>query len=154
MAPNEQGVLPDPARIARTCPPTNGAHLPQGIVSNKSGAPLRRAVAHLGWNTYFGPIIGADDAEQSKLHPAPISHAISVIVAKPNASVWYIGDTAVDMKVAHAACCTAISIGDAAHDGGLSDLANKGWGPHLQLPDLDQLALVLRRLAPAGRQTT
>ena len=128
------------------------AHLPQGIVSNKSGAPLRREVAHLGWNSYFGPVIGADDAEHSKPHPAPICHARKLINAKSDACVWYIGDTGVDMQAAHAACCTAILIGDAAHDGGPINMANKGWAPHLQLPDLDQLALVLRRLAPAGHQ--
>ena len=35
---------------------------PQGVVSNKAGAFLRREVTHLGWARSFGPVIGAGDA--------------------------------------------------------------------------------------------
>jgi phosphoglycolate phosphatase len=33
--------------------------------------------------------------------------------------VWYLGDTALDMKAAHAAGVTAVLVGDASHDGGV-----------------------------------
>ena len=36
-----------------------------------------------------------------------------------SASVWYLGDTALDMQAARAAGVTAVLIGDAAHDGGV-----------------------------------
>ena len=39
-----------------------GAAWPQGVVSNKAGAFLRREVIHLGWSRFFGPVIGAGDA--------------------------------------------------------------------------------------------
>ena len=55
------------------------------------------------------------------------------------------------MQAAHASCCTAILIGDATHDGGPAGMAEQGWAPHLQLPDLIELETVLRRLVPAGR---
>lgn len=122
--------------------------VPQGIVSNKVGEPLRREVAHMGWAGFFGPIIGADDLPESKPHPAPIRHALAVLGAKPGHCVWYVGDTGVDMQAAHAACCTAILIGDATHDGGLVSMAEQEWAPHLQLPDLFALTALLRRLAP------
>ena len=127
------------------------AHLPQAIVSNKSGVPLRKEVARLGWDGYFGAIIGADDAAHAKPHPAPLWHALERIGVKSGTCVWYIGDTGVDMQAAHASCCTAILIGDATHDGGPAGMAEQGWAPHLQLPDLIELETVLRRLVPAGR---
>ena len=35
-----------------------GAAWPQGVVSNKAGAFLRREVTHLGWTRFFGSVIG------------------------------------------------------------------------------------------------
>ncbi|MGY9014340.1 MAG: HAD family hydrolase, partial [Rhodospirillales bacterium] len=36
------------------------------VVSNKKGNYLRQEVTHLGWDTFFGQIVGALDAEQDK----------------------------------------------------------------------------------------
>ena len=37
--------------------------------------------------------------------------------------IWYVGDTALDMQAARAAGCTAVLLGDAAHDGGVAAAA-------------------------------
>jgi len=52
--------------------------------------------------------------------------------------VWYAGDTGVDMQGARAAGLTAVLIGDAAHDGGVAQLA-----PDLHFADGHALAAAL-----------
>jgi phosphoglycolate phosphatase len=119
-----------------------GAGWPQGVVSNKAGAFLRREVAHLGWAGYFGPVIGAGDASADKPDPAPLQMALRQLGREPGAGVWYMGDTALDMRAAHAAGLTAVLIGDAAHDGGVERAA-----PDIHFADAGTLALRLRELA-------
>jgi phosphoglycolate phosphatase len=115
----------------------------QAVVSNKEGAPLKREVAHLGWARHFRAVVGADDAAAAKPDPAPIWYALGIIGVKPSASVWYVGDTAVDMLAARAAGVTAVLLGDAAHDGGIVDLAKRGADPHLHCVTAEALALRL-----------
>jgi phosphoglycolate phosphatase len=100
-----------------------GSAWPQGVVSNKAGAFLRREVTHFGWDRFFGPIIGAGDAAADKPDPAPLYCALQHFGSSANATVWYIGDTALDMQSARAAGLTAVLIGDAAHDGGVERAA-------------------------------
>lgn len=111
------------------------AGLPQGVVSNKEGRFLRMEVAHLGLNEAFRAVVGAGDAAADKPDPAPILHALTAMRVTPGRGVWYIGDTGVDMRAAHAAGCTAVLLGDAAHDGGVGALAARGAAPHLHFID-------------------
>jgi phosphoglycolate phosphatase len=115
----------------------------QAVVSNKEGVPLRREVAHLGWNRHFRAIVGADDAAAAKPDPAPIWYALENIGVKPSVFIWYIGDTAVDMLAARAAGVTAVLLGDAAHDGGVAELTRRGAQPHLHFVTADALAIRL-----------
>src|SRR6201996_5722511 len=80
-----------------------GAAWPQGVVSNKAGAFLRREVTHLGWDRFFGPIVGAGDAAADKPDPAPLKLALSHFGHDANTMIWYMGDTALDMQAARAA---------------------------------------------------
>ena len=100
-----------------------GTGLRQGVVSNKNGAFLRREVAHLGWSGFFGPIVGAGDAAADKPDPAPLLLALSQMGVAAGPSVWYVGDTALDMQAANAAGVTAVLLGDAMHDGGVERAA-------------------------------
>ncbi len=122
---------------------------PAAIVSNKEGVILRREVAHLGWSARFGAIIGAGDASRDKPHPAPIWHALALIGVNPGRDVWYVGDTGSDMQAAHRAGCTAVLVGNAAHDGGLNALEQSGAAPHLHCADAWALASLLKGTAPA-----
>jgi phosphoglycolate phosphatase len=119
-----------------------GTAWPQGVVSNKAGAFLRREVAHLGWNRFFGPVIGAGDAAADKPDPAPIHLALSQLGRTADPSVWYMGDTALDMQAARAAGVTAVLIGKAEHDGGVERAA-----PHIHFLSTLVLRTRLRDLA-------
>lgn len=119
-----------------------GLPWPQGVVSNKAGAFLRREVQHLGWTRFFGSVIGAGDASADKPDPAPLHLALSQLGQTPEPSVWYMGDTALDMQAAKAAGVTAVLIGNAAHDGGV-----EGAAPHIHFPTIQDLHARLRKLA-------
>jgi phosphoglycolate phosphatase len=119
-----------------------GAGWPQGVVSNKAGTFLRREVAHMGWDRFFGPVIGAGDATADKPDPAPLLLALQRLGRQPDLSVWYMGDTALDMQAAKAAGVTAVLIGNAEHDGGVERAA-----PHIHFQTAANLASRLRDLA-------
>jgi len=119
-----------------------GARWPQGVVSNKAGAFLRREVEHLGWAGYFGPVIGAGDASADKPDPAPLLMALQHLGHEPGPDTWYMGDTALDMQAARAAGLTAVLIGNAEHDGGVERAA-----PDIHFADAAALASRLRELA-------
>ncbi len=122
-----------------------GAAWPQGVVSNKSGKFLRAEVTHLGWAGHFGAVVGAGDASADKPDPAPILLALDRMGRAADRSVWYLGDTALDMAAARAAGVTAVLVGDASHDGGI-DRA----GPDLHFPHALDFAARLRALAREG----
>lgn len=70
------------------------------VVSNKMGAYLREEADHLGWSSYFGAIIGANDALKDKPDPAPVELALSAWQGRagtPVERIWFIGDTDIDM---------------------------------------------------------
>lgn len=71
-----------------------------GIVSNKAGSYLRQEAVALGWDSYFGKIVGATDAKFDKPDPAPVEMALdgSGIGAGPD--VWFVGDAAIDVECA------------------------------------------------------
>jgi len=119
-----------------------GTPWPQGVVSNKAGPFLRREVIHLGWSQFFGPVIGAGDAAADKPDPAPIHLALSQLGRTADPSVWYMGDTMLDMQAARAAGVTAVLIGNADHDGGVERAA-----PHIHFPSAEFLTARLRDLA-------
>jgi phosphoglycolate phosphatase len=99
------------------------AGLPQGVISNKQGPLLRAEAAHLGWAPRFGCLVGAGDAVADKPDPAPFRMALAALGLPAGPEVWYVGDTALDMQAARAAGCTAVLLGDAAHDGGVANAA-------------------------------
>jgi phosphoglycolate phosphatase len=119
-----------------------GGRRPQGVVSNKTGRFLRAEVAHLGWQHHFRTVIGAGDAPADKPDPAPIRMALAELGAAPGPEVWYLGDTALDMRTARSAGVTAVLVGDAAHDGGVDHA-----GPDLHFADALALAARFRALA-------
>jgi phosphoglycolate phosphatase len=119
-----------------------GTPWPRGVVSNKAGAYLRAEAVHLGWSAYFGAVVGAGDAAADKPDPAPILLALQRLGFSASPEVWYLGDTALDMKAARAAGVTAVLVGDASHDGGV-ELAS----PDLHVHSGHELAGWLKCLA-------
>ncbi len=114
---------------------------PQGIVSNKAGGFLRAEVTHLGWESHFRAVVGAGDAAADKPSPAPILMALDRMGRRADKTVWYLGDTALDMVAARAAGVTAVLVGDASHDGGVEHAA-----PDIHFLSAYHLAAELRLL--------
>jgi phosphoglycolate phosphatase len=115
---------------------------PRGVVSNKAGQYLRKEVVHLGWDGHFRAVVGAGDARADKPDPAPIFLALELLGHPAGRDVWYLGDTALDMRAARAAGVTAVLVGDAAHDGGVERAT-----PDLHLHSAHELAAWLKSLA-------
>jgi phosphoglycolate phosphatase len=82
-----------------------------GVVSNKTGGLLRREADQLGWSRYFGAIIGAGDAVADKPHPAPVRLALRASHIEAGQSVWFVGDTDIDIECADNAGCVPILLG-------------------------------------------
>ena len=85
--------------------------VPMGLVSNKTGALLRREVAALGWEPYFFAQVGAGDAARDKPAPEAVALALSGVPGGPLApgpAVWFVGDTPTDMACAHASGCAPV----------------------------------------------
>ncbi|MBI3505805.1 MAG: HAD family hydrolase [Proteobacteria bacterium] len=85
--------------------------IPLGVVSNKQGVLLRREADALGWTGHFRSLVGATDAARDKPDPAPVRLALSGIKLPQNPTIWFIGDTALDMHTAHASGCVPVLFG-------------------------------------------
>ena len=109
-----------------------------GIVSNKRGDLLRIEAAEIGWEGYFGKIVGATDATEDKPSPKPIYHALSGSGIEPGPEVWYAGDALIDIECAHRAGCVAVLVGD-GHGGEVP--ASR---PDILVADCKGLAKLLR----------
>ncbi len=85
-----------------------GALFYLAVVSNKRGDLLRREAAHLGWDGYFGRLVGALDAARDK----PAAEAVEMALAEsglvPGIHVWFVGDTDIDMLCAVEAGCLPV----------------------------------------------
>lgn len=106
------------------------------VVSNKRSEFLRKEIAHLGWEHYFDAIVGAGDAEHDKPHPAPARMALAQVGIGADPSVWFIGDSDVDLECANAAGLSAVLYGElieAEHDA--EKHFYRGWGYHAYAPD-------------------
>jgi phosphoglycolate phosphatase len=117
---------------------TGGLYL--AVVSNKTGAVLRREAEHLGWTARFARLVGAGDAALDKPHAAP------VLLALEGSGIGcgearYVGDTALDMECAKNAGCLGVLLGARAledesfarfppdrHFGGCAELARHFGG--------------------------
>jgi phosphoglycolate phosphatase len=86
------------------------AGLYAAVLSNKTGAILRREAEHLGWTGYFERLVGAGDASADKPDPAAMTLALEGSLHRGE-EVWYVGDTALDMECAARAGCVGVLLG-------------------------------------------
>jgi phosphoglycolate phosphatase len=87
------------------------------VVSNKTGPALRKEVGHLGWDRFFGRVVGATDALRDKPAGDPVTLALQAAALEPGRHVWFVGDTRVDLECAHNTGCLPVLVRDAAPDG-------------------------------------
>lgn len=114
--------------------------IPLGVVSNKKGEFLRREIAHLGWTDRFATIVGAQDAAADKPDPAPVRLALSRMGIAEGPSIWFVGDTDIDMRAAIASGCSPVLVGPGPADPRLMD----GLDPVLRCHNCLQLAGFVR----------
>jgi len=86
----------------------DGMGIPLGVVSNKTGRYLRREAVHLGWDRHFRALVGAGDATRDKPEPDPAILALEACGVPMDEAVWFVGDSGVDMQIAHAAGLTPV----------------------------------------------
>jgi len=121
-------VTPLPGAVA-TLEQARALGIPLAVVSNKTGRFLRREAAALGWSGHFAALVGAGDAAADKPDPAPMHLALAALGLSASPSVWYVGDTALDMRAARTAGLSGVLLGDAAHDGGLGATGHDWHAP-------------------------
>lgn len=81
-----------------------------GVVSNKRGRLLRLEAAELGWDRYFGPLVGAADAAKDKPAREVVEFALADSGIAPGPAVWFVGDTDIDVLCAANAGCSAVLV--------------------------------------------
>ncbi len=89
-------------------------NIPSFVVSNKRGDYLRHEVERLQWQDLFKAVVGAQDAPRDKPAREHVDHALNHAEMEAHASVWFVGDSAVDMECAVNAGCTPVFIGNPA----------------------------------------
>ncbi len=92
----------------------SGAYL--AVVSNKTGRFLRAESASLGWDGYFGRLVGSTDAPADKPACDAVHMALepSGIAAGPE--VWFVGDADIDVQCALASGCVPVLVGEGMGD--------------------------------------
>jgi phosphoglycolate phosphatase len=112
-----------------------------GIVSNKTGSLLRLETHRIGWATLFGSVIGAGDAPMDKPDAAPVRLALEPSGFDPGETIWFVGDTGIDMECACNSGCIPVLLG--------SEVSEKEFGrypPRLVFPDCPTLFRFLQGL--------
>lgn len=80
------------------------------VVSNKRGEHLRTEAAHLGWEPYFGRMIGASDAARDKPACEPVDLALSGSGVDRSGVVWFAGDADIDLECAFNSKLTSVLV--------------------------------------------
>jgi phosphoglycolate phosphatase len=109
------------------------------VLSNKTGRILRREAEHLGWSRYFARLVGAGDASADKPDPAAMRLALEGSGLTGGATVWYIGDTALDLECAALAGCTGVLLG-------VADPADLGFAKYPAALQFSACAALARHL--------
>jgi phosphoglycolate phosphatase len=86
----------------------SSAGLYLAIVSNKTGRYLRKESSHLGWEGLFAQMVGAGDAAQDKPAAEALLLALDGSEFEPGPAVWFVGDSGIDMEIAHRTRCVPV----------------------------------------------
>ena len=112
------------------------------VVSNKKGDYLRQEAAHLGWNRYFGRIVGAFDAARDKPAADPVYMALDGSGIAAGGSIWFVGDADIDLECAVNAGCIPVLLREVPPQPGEFD----AHPPTVHVEGCLELSLLLRRL--------
>lgn len=90
-------------------------NIPMGIVSNKRTQLLNAEIVTLGWQLYYGAVVGLGDTPYSKPHHGPLEHALNILKIAPAADVWFVGDSPYDYECSYALGCQPVMVGQLNH---------------------------------------
>tara|TARA_Y100000817_G_scaffold294245_1_gene267937 strand:- start:235 stop:885 length:651 start_codon:yes stop_codon:yes gene_type:complete len=113
----------------------SAANLYLAIVSNKTGKYLRAESDHLGWTSFFGCLVGAQDAKKDKPATDPIHLALLQAGIKAGPNVWFVGDASIDIICGKNAHCSTVLLGPNPID---------GIQPDMHISDCAALSTLLR----------
>lgn len=82
------------------------------VVSNKRGHSLRLESSHIGWDSLFDTVVGADDAQRDKPYCDPVELALLPSGVEAGPDVWFIGDSEIDLECARITNCSPILFGE------------------------------------------
>lgn len=117
-----------------------------GIVSNKRGENLRKELKHLSWEKYFQSVVGSEDAPRDKPYADPVILALKDTMQPMDESVWFIGDSIVDLQCASDNGMTGILYGNVEVTPTLSGAGRyRDFGYHVHVKDHAALESLLRR---------
>ena len=120
----------------------HGSGLYLAVVSNKKGDYLRMEAAHLGWERYFGRIVGAFDAARDKPAVHPVRLALEGSGIEPGSSVWFAGDADIDLECAVNAGCIPVLLRETSPEPGEFN----SYPPVIHVGCCLELSKVLRNL--------
>lgn len=116
-----------------------GIHL--AVVSNKTGYYLRREAEHLDWIRHFDRMVGAGDARRDKPAPEALLMALSGAPVTVGPDVWFIGDSGIDMEIAHRTGCVPVLLHRSDDDS--NEFAK--WPPRHHFHSCDEISLLTER---------
>ena len=110
-----------------------------GVVSNKNGDFLRAEARRLGWEEYFYRIVGATDAARDKPARDPVDLALAGSDHEPGDTVWFVGDSLVDLQCGLASGCIPVLLGNDP----ISEEDLEKWPPAFHFTDCMDMRLSL-----------
>lgn len=87
----------------------NTIKMPWGIVTNKTEAGAKEAVAHFAPLKMAQCVVGCDTAGQAKPSPAPLLYATEQLHLSPQECL-FVGDTIIDMEAAYHAKMPVVAV--------------------------------------------
>lgn len=85
--------------------------IPMGVVSNKKPEFVNAEIDHLNWRSFFRCVVGASEAADDKPSSAPLLLGVERAALQIDPStLWYVGDTIMDMRAANAAGAVSVFI--------------------------------------------
>lgn len=140
FAANHLGTLTERPGASAMLDTLHAAGLFMAVISNKRGDFLRREAEYLGWDGFFGRLVGAGDAAADKPDAAPVAMALGPSGVEAGREVWVVGDTWVDLAAARGAGCVPVLIGPG--DPHTPEFASNP--PEIHIEDFETLLRVVR----------